>query len=173
VSAAIESERLLLIAVTSKILRAEREGAADLAVACKAEVPPDWPPEHLDSEAIDYMMDLIERGRNAPAWGSRYFALKRRGAPLLVGAGGYKGGPRDGAVEIGYSIVPSLRRQGYASEATRALVEFAFKHRAVDRVIAHTLPHLCASIGVLEKCGFRYQGDGEEEGSVLYVLRRS
>ena len=41
------------------------------------------------------------------------------------------------------------------------------------RVIAHTLPHLVSSIGVLEKNDFRLTGPGAEAGTVRYELART
>jgi RimJ/RimL family protein N-acetyltransferase len=38
-------------------------------------------------------------------------------------------------------------------------------------VILETLPDLTPSIGVLEKCGFRFIGEGSESGVVRYERR--
>jgi [ribosomal protein S5]-alanine N-acetyltransferase len=45
---------------------------------------------------------------------------------LVVGSGGFKGPPADGAVEIGYGVAPSARGQGFATQAVRLLVLRAF-----------------------------------------------
>ena len=58
------------------------------------------------------------------------------------------------------------------SEATAGLATFAFGHRVVNAVAAQTLPHLEPSIGVLEKCGFRFEGPGAAEGVIRFVLTR-
>src|SRR5262249_14301576 len=137
------------------ILRADLEHAPRFASMLGAEIPADWPPDpNYDGDAIRYVMAMQERDRNALAWGFRYFVLK--GEPRrLIGAGGYPPTAANGEIEIGYSIMPALRRQGLASEATRSMTARAFALLDVERVIAHTLPQLAASIGVLEKCGFR------------------
>lgn len=91
----------------------------------------------------------------------------------MIGCGGYKGPPSaDGTVEIGYSIVPQHRREGYATEAAEGLIRHAFRNPSVRRVIGETLPGLVASIGVLVKCGFRYAGNGSEPGVIRYELFR-
>ena len=89
-----------------------------------------------------------------------------------------KAPPKDGRVDIGYSIVASQQRRGYASEATRRLIEMAFEDPQVDRVVAETLPGLEPSIRVMEKCGFRQcganvTGFSGEEGVLQYELRRN
>ncbi len=78
----------------------------------------------------------------------------------------------EGTVEVGYSVVPEYRRRGYATEATRAMIKHAFADAAVRRVIAHALPELVSSIGVLEKSLFAYAGPGSEPGAIRFVLER-
>ena len=73
---------------------------------------------------------------------------------ILVGNGGFKVRPVDGRVEIGYSIVPDFQGHGYATEAVTALVDWAFAHPIVNRVVAETLPELEPSKGLLHKLGF-------------------
>jgi RimJ/RimL family protein N-acetyltransferase len=76
-------------------------------------------------------------------------------------------------VEIGYSVLPEFRRQGYATEAAQGLIARAFAHPGVALVIAETLPDLFPSIGVLRKIGFGYVGEGSEPSIVRYELRRA
>lgn len=59
----------------------------------------------------------------------------------------------DGRVEVGYEIAPGFRNQGFATEATRAMVAHAFSQPDVEFVLAHTLPEHNASTKVLEKVG--------------------
>ena len=87
-----------------------------------------------------------------------------------MGTAGCEGPPSKGVVEIGYSIVPSRRRRGLATEACEALVEAAW-HRGADVVVAHTLPHLEPSIGVLRKLGFA-PSEPPEPGVLAFALRR-
>jgi RimJ/RimL family protein N-acetyltransferase len=92
----------------------------------------------------------------------------------LVGGAGFKGSPRDGVVEIGYSMLEAHQGHGYCTEAVRALIGWAFGHPEVRLVIAHTLPELRPSIRVMEKCGFVFTGQGPgEDGmqTVRYELR--
>ena len=54
---------------------------------------------------------------------------------------------------------PSHRGRGYATEAARALVAFAFGAGSVRLVRAHTQPGNGASDRVLTKCGFARVGE--------------
>ncbi len=170
---AIETPRLLLQAASEDVLYAELERAAQFGAMLGAEVPTDWPPDpNYDDNAIRYVIEMQERNPDARAWGFRYFVLKQE-PRRLAGAGGYAAPAANGEIEIGYSITPSLRRQGLASEAVLALTSRAFRALDIERVIAHTLPDVAASIGVLEKCGFRLVGAGKEAPTVCYAMTRA
>lgn len=166
----IHSDRLDLIPATPALLRAELDGG-DLGRLLDAVVPSSWPTDLYDANATRWALQRIEADAEHAQWYFHYFL--HRATRTLMGAGGYKGPPTGGVVELGYSILPEYRRCGYASEATRAFAAHAFRDARVERVIAHTLPDLVASIGVLEKCGFRFAGPGEDEGTIRYELRRT
>jgi ribosomal-protein-alanine N-acetyltransferase len=168
----IETLRLRLIPASPEVLRAELAGPATLAAALGVEIPPGWPPELYDRPAVEYCLGKLEAHPEEAGWWFHYFVRRPvAGQPATaVGAGGYKGPPQDGTVEIGYSILPEHRRRGYACEATQGLAAHALERPGIGRVIAQTLPHLEASIGVLQKCGFRFAGEGSEEGAVCYEL---
>jgi len=72
-------------------------------------------------------------------------------------------------------MLPTCQGRGYATEASRELIRWAFAHADVDRVSAETLPHLTESIRVMEKSGMKFVGSGNpEEGqpTVRYALSR-
>lgn len=168
----IETPRLVLLRTSADILRADLEGSAALAVALGVAVSPEWPPSsEYDGDAIRYMVALLEREPAAYDWGFRYI-VRKDPAPTVIGAGGYTGPAKEGAIEIGYSICPSERRRGFATEATQGLTDNAFRNSDVERVIAHTLPELVSSIGVLDNCGFKHVGAGAEPGTVRYAIER-
>ena len=73
----------------------------------------------------------------------------------IVGSGGFKSGPRDGRVEIGYGIAPMCRRRGYGTEGVRLLVEEAFASERIDEVFAEVAVWNEASQSLLRKLGFR------------------
>lgn len=91
------------------------------------------------------------------------FAIMHSEARLVIGSCGFKG-PVDssGMVEIAYGIVPAYQARGYATEAARALIDFALATEGVRVVRAHTLPTPNASTRVLTKCGFDFKGEAFE-----------
>lgn len=171
----LSTSRLDLVPATIESLAAAVDGAAVLAARLGVEVPATWPPEFLDAPALQWAMDRIRAQPEEADWWLYFMVL--RGAPcerVLIGSAGYKGPPtEDGTVEIGYGVVADRRRQGFAGEAVRGLLERAFAAPSVRRVIGETLPELVGSIGVLRGCGFRFIGDGSEPGVIRFELTRA
>ena len=66
--------------------------------------------------------------------------------------------------EIGYGILEEYRGQGFATEAVRLAIGWAFQHSEITAVEAETDPENAASQKVLMKCGFRLNGEIGEEG---------
>jgi RimJ/RimL family protein N-acetyltransferase len=62
--------------------------------------------------------------------------------------------------EIGYWLAVPFWGRGYATEAARALIDYAFDHLDYDVLHAGARVTNAASRRVLEKCGFRWTGVG-------------
>lgn len=78
---------------------------------------------------------------------------------LIVGMCGFKNIPEvDGSVEIGYGIIPSQQKQGFATCAVELLIKEAFSQVEIKSVIAHTALSNYPSQKVLQKNGFIKQG---------------
>jgi ribosomal-protein-alanine N-acetyltransferase len=169
----IFTNRLQLIPAGARLLRAALAGDRALGQALQAQVPASWPPKYLDRGPIEYVLERMRQGPEQEGWWL-HFVVLTNASRIVVGSAGYKGPPeKDGTVEVGYGIVDDHQRRGYASEATRGLLAHAFARPAVKRVIAETFPEMTASIGVLNRCGFRYIGRGSEPGVLRYERRRT
>lgn len=166
----IRTERLLLRPVPAAVVRADLAGAPALAAALGVAVPADWPPP-LVADALPALADFLERRPDLSGWAGRYWVATRSAVPGLVGLGGFKGLPAGGQAELGYSVVGTRQRRGYATEAVAGLVAWAFA-RGVETVVAHTLPDLAPSIKVLERNGFVLVGPGEEAGTIRFERAR-
>ena len=153
---------LTLIPATPELVEAELESAERLAEALGLRLPEDWPPEHHDDDVLRWVLDRLREPGQA-GWWLHYLAQDG----TLCGTGGLKGPPRDGEVELGYSVVPSFRRRGIATAAMRRLIAHARAHGA-SRAIAQTLPELEASIGVMRKLGMQ-PIEPREPGTVAYA----
>lgn len=72
----------------------------------------------------------------------------------VVGMVGFKGDPNDrGLVEIGYGINSYNQNRGFATEAVRSMIDWAFQHPTCKAVIAETELSNFASQRVLVKAG--------------------
>jgi RimJ/RimL family protein N-acetyltransferase len=153
-------------------LTAELDGNDAFARHMALPVPDAWPPELYDEAAIRYTADRLADVPAEAGWWL-YYVTTAAESPSLVGVAGYKGPPTaDGVAEIGYGVLEDQRRKGYATEASRALIDRAFAFAAVHVVAAETYPHLTPSIGVMEKCGLGFVGDGSEAGVIRYEITR-
>jgi ribosomal-protein-alanine N-acetyltransferase len=165
----LRTARLELVACTVELARAEAAGVQALAAILQTARPSSWPPPLNDDNSQRWVREQLERDPTIAGWTMWYFVLTGEGGRQLIGNGGFKGRPKDGLVELGYSILPGFQRNGYATEATRALITWAFSHPAVERVAAETLPELEPSLGVMRKCGMKYVGKGAPEEGVETV----
>jgi len=81
---------------------------------------------------------------------------------------------------VGYWIGAPFTRQGFMREAVLALTHYAFVQMDISRLESACLPENAASRGVLEKCGFKYEGvaqsylqiNGRWRNHVLYANLR-
>ena len=77
---------------------------------------------------------------------------------VVVGGIGFHGPPRDGLVEIGYGVVPSVRGRGIATESLRQILRLAAGHDEVKRVCGRTGPENVASQKVMLASGMHFVG---------------
>lgn len=166
----INTERLCLIPATVKLYLLELHDRSAFASSLKATVPKEWPPEQITPEVVEEFIGKM-KVRDRKIW-NFYWLLRQKDSelPILIGSGGFLA-HRDRELEIGYSVLSAYQSKGYATEAVHSMLEWAFSNLEIDRIIAHTYPDLKASIRVLEKNNFLFQGKGEEEGTILYELR--
>lgn len=76
---------------------------------------------------------------------------------VLVGGIGLSRRP-DGPVELGYWIGRRHHRNGYAEEAARGVIAFAFDRLGEKRILAAALPDNEPSLALIAKLGFRPLG---------------
>ena len=82
------------------------------------------------------------------------------------------------SAEIGYWLGRAFWGRGLATAAVRGLTDHAFRTHALTRVFALPFADNAASIRVLEKAGYRFEGrlrraavkDGQVRDQVLYAL---
>ena len=180
----LQTARLELRPGAARALRAELESPQALGTALAVDVPPTWPPELYDADAVRWTLEQLGDRPDGGPYGFYYLILRPdepagRTTGTLIGVGGFKGPPDEhGEVELGYGVLPEYQRRGYASEAVGAWLALAFTDPRVRTGAGQTLASLTPSIGVLEKTGFTLAGAGEDAGApegervVRYELSR-
>jgi len=87
------------------------------------------------------------------------FAVTRRDDGILIGdCGLHILAEDDRLAEIGYTFGRPFQGQGYATEAVRAVLDYAFGALGLHRIAAITDVRNTGSIRVLERLGFRREG---------------
>ena len=147
----LQTPHLRLVAQTREDMRAMLEG---MPPEVRAQVSADWLARFHASSAMDPWV--------------HGFRIVHRDSGSNIGSCSFKGPPSAGGVEIAYGVDPEQQGKGYATEAARALVDYAFSFPEVRVVLAHTLPESNASTRVLAKSGFQRIGEviDPEDGPV-------
>jgi ribosomal-protein-alanine N-acetyltransferase len=153
----IESERMTLRLPQHADFRpwaALRESSRDFLTPWE----PLWASDHLGRKAFTNRVYWANR---ATSQGTALpLMLIRREDGALLGAitlDNIRRGPSQ-AGTLGYWIGQPYARQGYMREAILSVVHHAFTVLDLSRIEAACLPENAASRGVLEKCGFKYEG---------------
>ena len=175
----LETERLTLRLPTHADFRQwtmlRRESAAFLAPW-----EPSWAEDHLSRRAFTNRVYWASRSQSSGS--ALPLFLVRRADETLLGAitlDNIRRGPAQSGT-LGYWIGQAHARKGYMREAILALTHYAFASLDLSRIEAACLPENAPSRGVLEKCGFKYEGvaqsylqiNGRWRNHVLYANLR-
>jgi ribosomal-protein-alanine N-acetyltransferase len=88
----------------------------------------------------------------------------------LVGHCGFHGPPEViGRAEIGYTVFPAFRGQGFAKEAAKALTDWAFE-QGQQEVFASISPSNLPSLAIVRSLGFTQVGTQEDEVDGLELV---
>ncbi|QLG89424.1 GNAT family N-acetyltransferase [Chitinibacter bivalviorum] len=146
----LTTSRLILRALRDTDAQYVAELAGEWAVAGNTGRIPFPYTEIMAAEFIAYQSQAAKDGRE---W---VFAVCRQDDASLLGCVGVS---MEGDVaELGYWFGQQHWGQGYATEAGRAVVDFAFVHARPTRIMSDHLPANVASGQVLDKLGFEFCG---------------
>lgn len=108
---------------------------------------------------LDAHIRLIEDFREARRRGNRYdFGIFVKETNTLIGSIAlYKFNPSMKCI-LGYSLDKDQYGKGYATEAVRLILDFAFNEVGFHRIEAGAMPRNIGSTRVLEKIGFVKEG---------------
>jgi RimJ/RimL family protein N-acetyltransferase len=112
-----------------------------------------------------YRLAQMEADPAVQQWLARAMVrTEPEGRRHAIGTLGFHGPPDDrGRLEVGYRVEASYRRQGYTSEAVRALFDWAHREHGIRRFVASVSPTNAASLGLIRGFGFRQVGEQMDE----------
>ena len=164
----IRSPRLDLVSLSPAVLEALLDGRRRDA---EAELPFQLPSGFPDEELMSFLrlrLGQMQRDPGSQKWLVR--ALVSRSDGRMVGHAGFHGPPgttglAPGKVELGYTIFPSFRGRGYATEAAIALMDWA-ETEGIAQFVASVGPSNEPSLAIVRKLGFVRTGEhwDEEDG---------
>lgn len=168
----MKTPRLDLPLLSPELLEALAKGDRERSrILAPFELPPAF-----DADERELFALRREQARE-PAWRPwllRALVLREHGR--MIGYANFHGPPgvndtgSPDALEIGYSVFPDFRGQGFATEAAQALLDFARYDFGVTHFIAGILPTNAPSIRVAEKLGF-VRTSLAVEGELIFDLR--
>lgn len=101
---------------------------------------------------------ITEATKNSAAGKSFTFAVRERESQRPIGAIFLLLNPAHSHAELGYFFDPISWNKGFASEASREMLRFAFDILKLNRVFATYFRSNPASGRVMEKVGMRHEG---------------
>lgn len=140
---------------------------------CEAALPEAWPGPELVGRAFAASIEAVRADPTTRLWGDTLM-ISRTLPRHVIGSVVFHGRPDDGVAEVGYGVEDRAQRQGYATEATRACVEWALEQEGIAAVTATTFPWHRASLRVIEHLGMQRCGVREHAylGELLVFERR-
>ena len=154
----LETERLLLVPAHPRLARA----SAAFYEKNKDFLQPFEPEYDRDFTTVGYQRALQRQDLIQAKTGQsiRFWIFRREDPGTAIGCvvinsivyGAFR------SATLAYKIDRDLLRQGYATEALTAVVDFAFHGLNLHRLQASIMPRNAASLALARKCGFHEEG---------------
>ena len=165
----LQTDRLELVPLSGDAIDALLEGnQSRLRSLTDADFPqPVGPPPYM-AESLPVVRSRLRASPAEARWWN--WLVIRQDNREAVGSVAFGGKPdAAGAVLVGYAMYPTREGNGYATEAVRAMVDWAFAQPGVQAVRALAPVWNTPAVHVAEKVGMRPVGSYEDDevGEVL------
>ncbi len=116
-----------------------------------------WDRPYADSKAREFIASIQDLAPGRPdTWFQ--FAVGTAESDLLIGDVALRTTPDDHRhAELGFSFAAAYQRHGYAAEAVRAVIDYAFTDLCMNHVFAITDSRNVRAQRLLERLAFRLQ----------------
>jgi [ribosomal protein S5]-alanine N-acetyltransferase len=175
--APIYSSRLMLIPMTPAFLEASlADDRAQAEAILGQRINADW---YDEGWLMRLRLDDLRKNPAYQPWSVRAIIHSAEG--IMVGHTGFHTMPDPDylrailpdSVEMGYTIFPGFRRQGYASEACQAMMDWAYRSQQIRRFVLSISPDNEASLRIAHRLGFLRIGEHiDAEDGVEYIFAR-
>lgn len=148
----IQTNRLTLRPFTKQICEETLSSSTSSLVALGIIPARDWP----DLETLDTLPRILANLNKVQSpSGFESWMIIHKSTNILIGDIGFKGTPNEyGQIDLGYGIVQSETRKGYAKEAALGLIEWAFMQAEVKMITASCSKENFASQKILTFLNF-------------------
>lgn len=172
----IKSERLELVPLSIEVLKSLLAG--EVAQASKLFGTKIVGDLTTSPSLLRLRIGQLEADPAVAPWLLRGILL--RGSGEMIGHIGFHAGPsadprlpsRPQSAELGYSIIPAFCRQGFASEAATALMNWAGAEHGIHQFVVSVSPKNTSSLALAAKLGFKKFGEQMDEIDGLeYVFK--
>lgn len=113
-----------------------------------------WGP-NTEEDTLNYMKELHQMMEQDPRDSYELAIVIKESGQLIGGVGLHRSKTN---AELGYCLNAHYWRQGYATEAARAMCHFGFKELGVNRIYATCRPGNIGSASVMRNIGMRQEG---------------
>jgi RimJ/RimL family protein N-acetyltransferase len=163
----LETERLFLTELEAGDIPQIVEYAANKSIS---EYTLNLPHPYSEKDAV-YWINLSNQGlKNRTNY---IFAIRLKSSNEFIGGIGLTVEQKFFRAEIGYWIAEPFWNKGYATEATKSIIEFGFNRLELNKLTSSHLEKNPASGKVMVKCGMTKEGELKEhvcKNTVFHTL---
>lgn len=156
----LQTERLILIPFTTQICKNLIHNDFSDLYSIGLKRGKSWP----DDDVLETLpkiltnLSLVEAPTGFESW-----MIIKNDTLEIIGDLGFKGfNYEKGNIDIGYGIIKEERGKGYAEEATKALIKWAYTEEVVKEITARCLIDNTSSVKLLKKLNFEITKNDDE-----------
>ena len=155
---------MTLVSMSVPFMEALARRDIEAASAEMAADVPEWLADQL-THFLEFRLAQLAVDASIRGWLGRAMVVDTiTGGREVIGSIGFHGPPdAEARLEVGYSVDPRFRRQGFAREAVNALFDWAYRNYGVSRFIASIAPDNEPSLRLASQFGFVQVGSQIDE----------
>lgn len=165
----LETERLILVPFTIEICEKILDEDFGFLNEMKLKKGNGWP----DDEVLDTLPKIINKLSEVDSpTGFESWMIIKKDSKEIIGDAGFKGfNIEEFNADLGYGIIEIERRKGYAQEAAKALIKWAFSNKKLKEITARCMADNINSMNLLNKLNFKLVKKDNE--MIHWVLGRN